>query len=506
MAYVDPEHPALTLCQSIFFFCKGMIEGVVAILFLWLFIQVLLNKHQQVHLQVLLGGGLALLCFCLLLGCAVCWRRSERHNQSSRKEQAPTNTLVELGPALPSQTTTVPIQQQYVELEGEMLECAGNDSLGSPGAGSLPQSMLHGRASLPSIPFSQKLGVFSKIEPGWERRSTISGETDESSLLTRPYLGPSVRQSSTMPRSLSSAGPKQQPQLHFILFYSQPEATLTVTVISVSHLPKGFRSSRDSYVKVYLLPKFIEPQRTAVRRKSLNPEFREQFQFGRYHLEELRGFTLRFAVYVKEFRSFRDSFVGEVMFPCAQVTWNPEAASSYTRELSTTKTKLKKCLSAQDMSYGAACSQSTSLGQLFILLQYQALANRIKVLVRKAENLGRLTRMPGAPDHYVVIHFYYNGRVMDTKETKSIAGYNPVWNTPFLFNVPAGDIQEQQLCLEFTIMQARLYTRSCTLGRVLIGPHAPESGLLHWKEMCCRGQVESARWHVIQPNVFSLSP
>uniref|UniRef100_A0A8C3PDJ1 C2 domain-containing protein n=2 Tax=Chrysemys picta bellii TaxID=8478 RepID=A0A8C3PDJ1_CHRPI len=507
MAYVDPEHPALTLCQSIFFFfCKGMIEGVVAILFLWLFIQVLLNKHQQVHLQVLLGVGLALLCFCLLLGCAVCWRRSERHNQSSRKEQVPTNTLVELGPALPSQTTTMPIQQQYVELEGAMLECAGNDSLGSPGAGSLPQSMLHGRASLPSIPFSQKLGLFSKTEPGWERRSTISGETDESSLLTRPVLGPSVRQSSTMPRSLSSAGPKQQPQLHFILFYSQPEATLTVTVISVSHLPKGFRSSRDSYVKVYLLPKFIEPQRTAVRRKSLNPEFREQFQFGRYHLEELRGFTLRFAVYVKEFRSFRDSFVGEVMFPCAQVTWNPEAASSYTRELSTTKTKLKKCLSAQDMSYGAACSQSTSLGQLFILLQYQALANRIKVLVRKAENLGRLTRMPGAPDHYVVIHFYYNGRVMDTKETKSIAGYNPVWNTPFLFNVPAGDIQEQQLYLEFTIMQARLYTRSCTLGRVLIGPHAPEAGLLHWKEMCCRGQVESARWHVIQPNVFSLSP
>lgn len=58
---------------------------------------------------------------------------------------------------------------------------------------------------------------------------------------------------------------------------------------------------------------------------------------------------------------------------------------------------LFQCLSSQDISYGAACSLSTSLGQLFLLLQYQALANRIKVLVRKAENLGRLTRMPGAP-------------------------------------------------------------------------------------------------------------
>uniref|UniRef100_K7FRD3 C2 domain-containing protein n=1 Tax=Pelodiscus sinensis TaxID=13735 RepID=K7FRD3_PELSI len=259
---------------------------------------------------------------------------------------------------------------------------------------------------------------------------------------------------------------------------------LPVAVLGVSHLPKGLGSSRDSYVKVYLLPKFVEPQRTAVRRKSLHPEFREQFQFGHYRLEELRGFTLRFAVYAKDFRSLRDSFIGEVMFPCAQATWCPEAASSYTRELSTTKTKLKK---------------STTLGQLFLLLQYQALANRIKVLVRKAENLGRLTRVPGAPDHYVVIQLYCDGRVIDSKETKSIAGSSPVWNAPFLFSIPAGDIQDQQLCLEFTVMQARLYLRSCALGRVLIGPHAPQAGLLHWQEMCSRGPVESARWHVIQP-------
>lgn len=36
------------------------------------------------------------------------------------------------------------------------------------------------------------------------------------------------------------------------------------------------------------------------------------------------------------------------------------------------------------------------LGQLFILLQYQTLAQRVKVMVRKAENLAKLTRIPGA--------------------------------------------------------------------------------------------------------------
>lgn len=42
------------------------------------------------------------------------------------------------------------------------------------------------------------------------------------------------------------------------------------------------------------------------------------------------------------------------------------------------------------------CAAPRALGQLFILLQYQTLAHRIKVMVRKAENLAKLSRMPGA--------------------------------------------------------------------------------------------------------------
>ncbi|XP_042331658.1 synaptotagmin-11-like [Sceloporus undulatus] len=469
---------------------------------------------EAVHLQVFLGVGLALLCFCLLLGCAICWHQRKKNHLEEGKAQAEDRTLVDLGLVLPSQATTaVAIQKQYVEIEGDVLgvpsPTASVHSLGSSGPKSPPQNIRRGRASLPSIPISQKLSLPVKVPQGRKRRCTISGESifgDESSLLSRPILGTSIPQSYTIPRGLSGATMKPRPHLHFTLFYSQAEALLTVTVIGVSHLPKGLRSSRNSYVKVYLLPKFVEPQRTSLCRKSLNPEFHEQFYFGRYSLEELQSLTLRFAVYAKEFHHLKDSFLGEVMFPCAQATWTPGVSLAYTQELSTTKTKLKKCFSSQDMRFSPSFSQPKSMGQLFILLQYQALANRIKVLIRKAENLGRLTRIPGTPDHYVVIQLYHDGKVLDTKETKSIAGYNPVWNTPFLFSIPAGDIQEQQLALEFTIMQARLYTRSCVVGRVLIGPHAPEMGQVHWKEMCSRGNVESARWHSIQPPGFPLSP
>lgn len=59
------------------------------------------------------------------------------------------------------------------------------------------------------------------------------------------------------------------------------------------------------------------------------------------------------------------------------------------------------------------------------------------------------------PGHYVIVHLHHDGHIINTKETKSVSGYNPVWNTPFLFNVPAGDIQQQELALEFIVMQVR---------------------------------------------------
>ncbi|XP_029431471.1 synaptotagmin-5-like [Rhinatrema bivittatum] len=453
-------------------------------------------------LQVLLGVGLALLCFSLLLGCAVCWRRSKRRHLTSDGEsgcrtQAQEHIVVDISAAVPCQSI-VPIKLQYEAMGGGVLEGPN----GSPSSFTSEKSSFNSRASLPNIAFPPKFSLSTKPKRIIERRRTMSGGSvafDEHSRLVSPTLRSLVRQSRTVPGDLSSMKGKRRPLLHFTLSYSQPKATLSVTVIGVSNLSRRFCNSCDSYVKVYLLPKFIEPQRTSVRRKSLNPEFREQFQFGSYSLEELRGFTLRFAVYTRELPSLRDSFVGEVLFPCAQGKWSTEESSGYSRELSTTKTKLKKCRSSQDVM-GSSLSDPKSLGQLFLLLQYQALANRIKVMVRKAENLGRLTRIPGAPDHYVVVHLYQDGRLKETKETKPVAGYNPVWNAPFLFHVPAGNIQEQQLSFQFTVIQGRLCKRSCVLGRVLIGPQAPESGLVHWKEMCSRGHVESARWHSLQPN------
>ncbi|XP_058667061.1 synaptotagmin-7-like [Ammospiza caudacuta] len=406
------------------------------------------------HLQLSLSAGLSLLFLGVLLGCAMCWWHRRRPGRALGRQR------VELGAALPAATVPVPIQQRGSERGARAEEI-------SPAPPAPRGGSPHGTASLPSLPLLPQLAGL------WQRRCTVAG--------TKPLCG---ERSPLVPAAPPRSG--QRPRLHCELRYSVPEATLTVTVLGVSQLPRGQRGSR---VKVSL----VSPaRRGSERRRSLRREPR-RCRFGPYGPQELRGCTLRFAVYARA-RSLQESFVGEVLFPCAEAAWDPRAPSSYSWELASTKTKLSKHCHAPSLSCSVLSSPPRPLGQLLLQLQLQPAAGRIKVLLRKAQALGRLSRMPGTPGHYVIIHLRHEGHIIDTKETKSVSGYSPVWNAPFLFTLPTGDIQQQQLALEFVVMQARLHGRGSVLGRVQLGPGVP-----HWRDMCSRAPLESERWHRIQP-------
>ncbi|XP_066558116.1 synaptotagmin-4 isoform X2 [Amia ocellicauda] len=497
----------------------------------------------EVHLQVLLGVGLAVFCFCLILGCIICWRRRKSHSEEEKASPPTTEQVVldlsaNLSPCSSAAASTTPIKQQYEELEGDVLDypfpsaysCSApsEQDFGVPPPSPRPRSSselgsrfplqqlsspsnepsppyqpcLHGRASLPSIP---KLSLVSKTKRALERRCTVTGDgfiySERSKLTgsgTRLFPPQNVRQSRTLPEELSEMSPKPPPCLHFSLLYSPAQGTLTVTVIS---LVSARRKLGGVYVRLSLLPHCPNRQQTSVRRRSLSPEFRENFLFEVGSVEELKECCLHLNVFAKDFPSLRDTHLGEVMLACREVEWESNMPMTFNRELVLSKGKLKKSQSSQE-AYNRRTSMSSArpLGQLFILLQYQTLAHRIKVMVRKAENLVKLTRMPGAPDHYVVINLRQDGMVIGSKETKMASGCNAVWNAPFLFDMPPGEIQQLPVSLEFIVMQGRIYTKSSILGRVLIGHDAPEAGQGHWKDMCCRGQVESARWHAIQPD------
>ncbi|XP_051235196.1 synaptotagmin-5 [Dicentrarchus labrax] len=494
-----------------------------------------------VHLQILLAVGLAVFCYCLVLGCILCCRR--RKSVSSEDKEA-----VFLSPH-PAERVTVtltpspctqPVKQQYEELDGDVLEFPSSRSSSSPSeddltalpfdrsptrsaelvqspGSSFPMRRLstpavpcspnkrasHGRASLPSL---TKLSLVSKSRRAIGRRSTVSGESflySESSQLTASAPTqqgePCLSQYGSNSLSIPS---KAAPLLHFSLLFSSACGTLVVNILGLSG---ASRRRSGVFVRASLPPLCPSPQQIASRRRSLSPDLHSQsfvLQVG--SVEELCTCTLKLAVYSRDFSGLREAALGVVELRCEQVEWEPDITSTYTRQLNPTKSKLKKSVSSQETLGHRKSSVCVprALGQLFILLQYQTVAQRIKVMVRKAENLAKLTRIPGAPDHYVVINLRQDGKIIGTKETKGASGLNPVWNAPFLFDLPSGDITELPLLLEFIIMQGRLYTKSSILGRVLIGSDASEAGQGHWKEMCNRGQTETARWHTIQSDVL----
>ncbi|XP_029932602.1 synaptotagmin-4 [Myripristis murdjan] len=501
-----------------------------------------------VHLQILLAVGLAVFCYCLVLGCILCWRKRKKSLSSQDKEAvylSPHKGPAELvNMTLAPSPCTQPVKQQYEELDGDVLEfpssktssSASDDDLTalpfdpssqrSAGLRDSPRSNfpmrrlstpvvpclptkhpIHGRASLPSLP---KLTLVSKTRRALDRRSTVTGDTlySESSRLTAAAAAarPSGQQGEPSQPQYGSGSlsvpSKPAPVLHFSLLFSSARGTLVVNILGFSG---ATRRRSGVFVRASLPPLCPSPQQAASRRRSLSPELHSQsFALQVSSVEELRTCTLRLAVYSRDFSGLREAALGVVEVACGQMDWEPDITTTHSRELSPAKSKLKKSLSSQEtlgQRKSSVCAPR-ALGQLFVLLQYQTQAQRIKVMVRKAENLVKLTRMPGAADHYVVINLHQDGKVIGTKETKGACGPNPVWNAPFLFDMPAGDITQLPLVLEFIVMQGRLYTKSSILGRVLIGSEAPEAGQGHWKDMCSRGQMETARWHTIQSDVL----
>uniref|UniRef100_A0A3Q3L3K3 Synaptotagmin-4-like n=2 Tax=Mastacembelus armatus TaxID=205130 RepID=A0A3Q3L3K3_9TELE len=369
-----------------------------------------------------------------------------------------------------------------------------------PCSSNKPQT--HGRASLPSL---TKLSLVSKSRRAMGRRSTVSGESflySESSRLTAGTARAPTQQGepclSQYGSNSLSIPSKPAPLLHFSLLFSSTYGTLVVNILG---LFGASRRRSGVFVRASLPPLCPSPQQISSRRRSLSPDLhRHSFVLQVGSVEELRTCTLRLAVYSKDFSGLREAALGVVDLSCEQIDWEPDTTITFTRQLNPTKSKLKKSVSSQetlDHRKSLVCEPRV-LGQLFILLQYQTLAQRVKVMVRKAESLTKLTRIPGTPDHYVVINLRQGGKVISTKETKGASGPNPVWNAPFLFDLPPGDIIQLPLVLEFIVMQGRLYTKSTVLGRVLIGNNVSEAGQGHWKEMCSRGQIETARWHSIQ--------
>ncbi|XP_034144080.1 uncharacterized protein LOC117593342 [Esox lucius] len=553
MPYSDEEYPSQSLAQSVVLFCcKGMIEGIMVILFLWLLLQVLFTKQlegmvrMKVHLQVLLLVGLVTFCLSLILGCLVCWRRTKICPLNDpATPPAPPLTGPGAAPGVQTQSPTRPnppqaestlARQQYDELDGSVRDFPSTFSTPTPSDSdddaypTLPLSACHffrrasssvhreqhpksyfplRRLSTPStssplyrqmtphrgrarasFPSLPRLGLLSKTCQVLERRRTITGD----------HLHHTIPLHNLQYGSTCRASAWPTPTLHFSMAFSPERGSLTVTVLSLSG---ASRDLGDVSVMGSLAPLGPCPlQASRPRGPSSNPVTSPDphtlgLTLEAGSLEELQRSVLRLSVHTQDLPSVRGSPLGSLEVQLWGEDWKAEHPIHCNMELIPFNRNMKKSQTDQDArtSRELSCGPQV-LGQLLILLQYQTLAHRLKATVLRADNLATLTQTQGAPEYHVVVNLLHEGVVIDSKERKRVGGASKKWNAPFIFDLPPGDVATMSLILEFIVMQEQDCSNSMVLGKVLIGSETPEAGRFHWKDVC-QGQVERARWHNI---------
>ncbi|KAJ4938144.1 hypothetical protein JOQ06_002770 [Pogonophryne albipinna] len=532
MPYHDEEYPGQPLWQSVLLFCcKGMIEGIMVILFFWLLVQVLFTKQLEVHLQILLLVGLIAFCLSLCLGCVLCWRS---HMSEVKDKDAVTSvpapaehlTFVQSPPpSLP--------RQQYEELDGDIVEYPSTFTSPAPSVSELsslpfskparaaseqthqPKSYFSLRrlnttpqtaplykaidpshASLPAFP---KLGQLSKKCKTLQRRCMVTGDKisyNEHSRLTGPSaVSPSMPEERIPLAQLSygSSASCQQPIspnpcLNFTMAFSPDQQTLAVTVLCLTGTPHRLQ---DVSVLGSLPPLYPCPIQASAQ-SSLIPETHSLVLLLKVtSVKELMRCVLRIAIYTREPPSMRGTTLAELEAECGGRDWGSEQQFHFTKELNLNKWRTKKSLISHD---APPCKVLSCPPQIYILLQYQTTDHRIKATVLRAEHIENLVHSLAAAEYQVVINLHNKGVMISSRETEGSSC--ALWDSSFLLDLPPGEITQLPLLLEFVIMQ--VLPEGKAVGRVLIGAEAAGAGLAHWRDMCSL-QVEQARWHIVQP-------
>ncbi|XP_043120785.1 uncharacterized protein LOC122363000 isoform X2 [Puntigrus tetrazona] len=342
-------------CVSVlFFFCKGLIEAFLLFIFTWMLLQILFSKqHLEVHLQILLAVGLAVLCFCLVIGCIVCcWHQKPRPLEDkeaglSLPPLPADHVTVTLSPS-PS-INTLPIKQQYEELDGDVLDYPSFNSSSTPSEDDLslpappPKSRFTlRRLSSPAVPYKASKPVRSRSSlPSIPKLSLVGKSRRAIDRKSSDNISESSKLGSESGRYYGSGSHKSTPSLHFTLHYSPAEGRLTVTVLG---LYRGSRKLSGTSVKACLSPTRLAPILAGPKRRhSLGPEAPAQvFQLQVRSAEELQSCTLRLTVSSRDFSGLRETALGDLELPCAEIHWEPDCTVTFNRQLNPARRRLRK--------------------------------------------------------------------------------------------------------------------------------------------------------------------
>ncbi|XP_046896617.1 extended synaptotagmin-1 [Hypomesus transpacificus] len=192
--------------------------------------------------------------------------------------------------------------------------------------GAQPESQILLRASLKIL--DTQLAVCRKV-PGDDDVTGVTGEEGDD-IPRRDQANPDLRHRAA-PSHAGGEGGGVAGQVKLSIGYSIEESRLYVTVHSCRDLPACSKDGSDPYVSFILLPdkNRTTKRKTAIRKRDLNPEFNERFDFD-FSLEE--SLQRRLDLSVKNSVSFMSrerELIGKVLVDLDQIDLNSGVTQWY---------------------------------------------------------------------------------------------------------------------------------------------------------------------------------
>uniref|UniRef100_A0A8C0IV65 C2 domain-containing protein n=1 Tax=Chelonoidis abingdonii TaxID=106734 RepID=A0A8C0IV65_CHEAB len=269
-------------------------------------------------------------------------------------------------------------------------------------------------------------------------------------------------------------------RLWFSVQYEQEAERLLVSLIKARKLQPP-TDSCSPLVKIYLLPDERRYLQSKTKRKTLNPQFDENFIF-QVSSKTLYQRTLKFSVYHVD-KQKKHHLLGQVIFPLKNETFTGDS-----------KLVIWRDLEAENLE------PPSEYGDIQFSLSYNDYLGRLTVVVLRAKGL-KFQDARDAASVYIKVSLMNHNKFIKCKKTTAVLGSpNPVYNETFSFKADQTELDTASLSL--SVLQSAEGDKTHLLGRVVVGPFMYTRGkeLEHWNEMISKPKELVKRWHALCRN------
>ncbi|XP_051885181.1 synaptotagmin-13 [Pristis pectinata] len=265
---------------------------------------------------------------------------------------------------------------------------------------------------------------------------------------------------------------KEDVKLHYGIHYNRYKSELYLTIIEAQNINMVENMNHpDSYVVAALITKLGKAKaETSIQTKTLHPIWQDTLTFPVLE-EHVQEGTLTLAVYSCDKYSRQDC-VGE-----AQLKLSSLAVGERTDSWISLTAPVK----------------DSSHGEILLSISYLPAANRLIVVVMKAQHLNT-DKLKDPLDVSIKLTLMHQSLKLKRKHTRHVKHkINPVWNEMIMFECPYEMLCKSSLELE-------LLNQDCTgqnhlLGKCSLGMNYSDSELNHWQEMLTKPRKQIAMWH-----------